>query len=225
MNQQNQLKDKKLGAGAYISLILILLFFSGILGKFDNWFQFFDFGVLSGKFGDIVETGANFQGSGGDGAKGGFLFALSLVPSVMFAIGAVSIAEQFGAMKAAEKLLSPILRPLLGIPGKAGLALITSFQSTDAGASMTKVLLDNGDITEDQASVFCAFQFSSDAIITNYFTTGAALFTLTKADGSTAVTVSMLIPFFIMIVLKFFGANLMRLYLLRKVNKKKAQAE
>ena len=34
--------------------------------------------------------------------------------------------------------MTPLLRPLMGIPGICGLALVASLQSTDTGASMTK---------------------------------------------------------------------------------------
>lgn len=34
--------------------------------------------------------------------------------------------------------MTPLLRPILGVPGITGLALITDLQSTDAGAALTK---------------------------------------------------------------------------------------
>ncbi|MGO0916400.1 hypothetical protein ACTPEM_25205, partial [Clostridioides difficile] len=42
----------------------------------------------------------------------------------------------------------PLLKPLLGLPGFAGLTLIASLQSTDAAASMTKELKDDGYIDD-----------------------------------------------------------------------------
>ena len=207
-------KDQdKLGPSAYISLVLIILFFSGIMGRFDNWLSFFDYSTLSGAFGEIGGTGANFQGAGGDGAKGGFMFAFSLIPGVMMAIGAVAVAEYYGAIRASQKLLTPLLRPLLGIPGSAGLAMITSLQSTDASATMTKVLKDDRELNEDQATVFSAWMFSSDATITNFFSSGAALWALTNIDGSPAIRISMMIPFVLQLLMKFFGANIVRFYL------------
>ena len=68
------------------------------------------------------------------------MFAFSLVPAVMFALGVVEIIDHLGGLRAAQKLLSPVLRPLMGIPGITGLAMVTSFQSTDAGAGMTRML-------------------------------------------------------------------------------------
>ena len=217
-------EHEKLGVGAYISLILIILFFSGIMGSLNNWLSFFDFTTLSGKFG-LIGAGkgaANFQGAGGDGAKQGFMFAFSLVPVVMLAMGSVAVAESFGAVKAAQRLLTPLLKLLLGIPGEAGLALITSLQSTDASASMTKALKDDGTITEDETTVFCTWQFSSDGIITNFLGTGAALWALVDANGNPAIRISMMIPFVLQLILKFFGANIVRFYLKAKKGSNKA---
>ncbi len=52
----------------------------------------------------------------------------------------ITIFDHFGALKACRQLLTPILRPLIGVPGSAGLALIASLQSTDGGAALTRQL-------------------------------------------------------------------------------------
>ena len=85
----------------------------------------------------------NFRGKGGSGAIDGFCFALTLIPTIMFSIGMVTVCEHYGALDAARKLLTPILRGLLGIPGSACLALIASLQSSDGGAAMTRQLKDD----------------------------------------------------------------------------------
>jgi len=46
----------------------------------------------------------------------------------------MKIVEYCGGLKAAQKLLTPILRPIIGIPGICYVALFSSLQSTDAGA-------------------------------------------------------------------------------------------
>ncbi len=219
-----KVEQKKVGIVAYLALIFAVVFFSGVFSKATNWLGVFDFTVLNGDFGKIVGEGGKaltFRGAGGYGARDGFVFALTLIPTVMFALAVVACVEYLGALDAARQLLTPILRPLLGIPGSAGLALIASLQSTDAGAGMTKALYDGGDITDDERSIFAAFQFSAGGTITNYFATGAALFALAAADGSMAITVPLIIPFVLMLVLKVFGANLMRIYL--KTKSKKTQ--
>lgn len=218
---QDRIQEKKPGIVAYLALLFALVFFSGIFAKATNWLGIFDFTILNGRFGSIATEAGNltFTGSGGVGARDGMLFGLSLLPSVMLAIGVVNVVEYLGALEAARYLLSPVLKPLLGIPGSAGLTLIASLQSTDAGGGMTRVLYDTGEINEDQRIVFSAFQFSAGGTITNFFATGAGLFALTNLDGSQAVQVPMLIPLIVMFVLKFFGANLVRFYLKAKSSK------
>lgn len=228
-----KLNEKKPGIVAYLALIFAIVFFSGVFSKATNWLAIFDFSVLNGKFGAIATKTANitFTGTGGSGARDGLLFGLSLLPSVMLAIGVVEVVEYLGALKAARYLLTPILKPVLGLPGTAGLTLIASLQSTDAGGGMTKVLYDNGEIDDDQRTVFAAFQFSAGATITNFFATGAGLFALSKIDGSQAVVIPMLVPLILIFVLKLFGANLVRFYLksvsknLKAKSKKEIKAE
>jgi len=118
--------------------------------------------------------------------------------------GREDLVEHLGGLNAAQKLLSPILRPLLGIPGIAGIALVSSLQSTDAGAGMTRVLYDTGEITEKEKLIFSAFQFTAGGTITNYLSSGSALFAF--------FTVPMSIPLVVLFVMKIFGANIMRLY-------------
>ncbi len=79
----------------------------------------FDFSVLNGSFGQL--PGANgattsFRGAGGTGAKDGFLFALELAPSVILSLGIISITDGLGGLRAAQQLMTPVLKPLLGIP-------------------------------------------------------------------------------------------------------------
>jgi nucleoside recognition membrane protein YjiH len=165
-----------------------------------------DFNNINGKFGVMKDAAKNtFYGAGGIGARDGFLFAISLFPGVMLALGIVEIVDHKGGLRAAEKLLSPILRPLLGIPGITGLALVTSLQSTDAGSGMTRLLKEAGQITEKEKSIFAAFQFSSGASITNYLTIGSALFAFIKLP--------IIVPLAVIFVMKIFGANLMRIYI------------
>ena len=84
---------------AYGVLFFAVLVFSGELAKLTGvfgWLKGFDFGVLNGKFGTMQKATANFQGIGGVGAQAGFLLALSLVPTVMFALGFIEVIEHYG---------------------------------------------------------------------------------------------------------------------------------
>lgn len=189
----------------YVALIFAIIFFSGLLTSQKGWITAFDFNTIAGSFGTMKDAAkATFTGQGGLGAREGFMFALTLFPTVIFALGMVEIVDHLGGLRAAEKLLSPILRPVLGIPGITGLAMIASFQSTDAGAGMTRLLREDNLISEKERSIFIAFQFSAGAPITNYLTAGAAVFSF--------ITVPIVLPLALMFVMKIVGANVMRFY-------------
>lgn len=222
----SEAENKKVGIVAYIMLVFAVVFFSGLC-KSNEWWGVFDFTTLDGNFGSLISkvaldgetadaltTGkSTFRGIGGSGAKDGFLFALYLVPSVMFALAVLNVVEHYGALDAARKLLTPLLRPLLGIPGESGLALIASFQSTDAGASMTRELYNEGKLTQKEVSVFSMYQFTAGAAITNFLGSGAVLFTLTNADNLPLVPTSIGLTLGVILVMKIVGANIFRLYL------------
>ena len=193
---------------SYVALIFAIVFFSGIFATSKAWYSVFDFTVLNGNFGKIAAaTGKalTFRGAGGSGCQDGFAFALSLLPAVIFALGVVNVVEGLGGLKAAQKLLSPLLRPILGIPGACGLGIIASFQSTDAGAGMIKAMYQEGIINEDERTIFAMFQLSGDGTITNYFSSGAALFGI--------MSVPIIVPFAVILIFKFVGANLIRMYI------------
>lgn len=232
--------EKTVRIVSFIALLFAMVFFSGVMGGKEwygfKWWGVFDFTTLNGMFGQIVSnvsintdnalqvTKSTLRGEGGRGAMEGFLFAFGLIPSVMFALAMINILEHYGALDAARKLLTPILRPLLGIPGSSALALIGSLQSTDVGASLTRQLSDSKQLNEDQRDVFAMFQFSAGATITNFFSSGAVLFTIMMADGITpAVPVSMGLCIVVMFIMKFFGANLLRI--LFKITDKKLPAD
>jgi nucleoside recognition membrane protein YjiH len=123
------------------------------------------------------------------------------------------VLEHYGALRAARQLLSPLLKPLMGLPGNSGLALIASLQSTDAGAAMTRQLKDEGHLNQRETDVFTMFQFSAGATIVNFFSSGAVLFTLLLSDGSLAVPTSIGLAVGVMFIFKIVGANLFRVYL------------
>ena len=108
-----------------------------------------------------------FIGEGGVSARAGFLFALGLAPTVMLALGVLEILEHYGAIRAAHKLMTPLLKPILGIPGLTGLAMITDLQSTDAGAAITKDLYDNNLVNRKELTIMTAWQYSGAGMINN----------------------------------------------------------
>ena len=151
-NKPDSQTKEKLSIVGVIMLIIAILVFSGIFSDAEGPLQVVDFSNLQGAFGKITE-GSNFKGSGGTSAKEGFLFALTLAPTVMVAMGLIQIFENYGALKAAERLLTPIMKPILGIPGQASLALVGSLSSSDAGSAMTRELYDAGKLTEDERDI------------------------------------------------------------------------
>jgi len=201
-------KEWKVSIGAYIALFAAILFFSGLFMNVDGfkWLTAFDFTTLGGTFGTMKDPAKNtFMGVGGISAKAGFLFALSLVPTVMLALGFLEIFTHYGAIRAAHKLLTPLLKPLLGLPGLTGLALITDLQSTDAGAALTKELYDENYITKKELVVMGSWQYSGAGLINNYFAIGSALFAF--------LTAPVIVPLLLMFVLKFVGAIFVRFVL------------
>ncbi len=212
------------GIAGYISLIVAVLFFSGLMVS-DSWWGILDFTVLNGSWGqlvskvtesggDIVTQTANFRGKDGSGAVDGFMFAMTLVPSTMLSVAMVNIFEHYGAIKAAGRLLTPVLRPIMGLPGYSALSIIASLQSTDAGAALTRMLKDGGELTEKEVTIFATFQMTAGAAIGNFLSSGIVIFTLTNADGSLAVPTTIGACLGVILLGKLFSANLMRFILI-----------
>lgn len=207
--------------GCYASLAFAIVFFSGLAAG--TVYNFCDFITLLGSAGKmvvsvtdtpdgIVTAMSNFRGRGGSGAIDGFMMALSMVvPGVMFAMGMITVFEHYGALRAARKLLTPVLRFLIGVPGAGTLALIACLQSTDGGAALTRQLKDNGSLTYEEVNNFAAFQMVSCAPITNFITYGAVLFGLTTATAEPAVPLSIGLGLTVLLISKLLAANVMRL--------------
>ncbi len=101
--------DRKVTIGSYIALAFAIVFFSGLMQS-NEWYGVFDFTTLNGSFGkvayDVSETADGIQaattslrGKGGSGARDGFIFALTLIPTVMFALGMINVLEHYGALR------------------------------------------------------------------------------------------------------------------------------
>lgn len=189
---------------SWLALIFLIVTFSGALMNAPAPWKAFDFQVLVGKFGQIV-PGITFQGKGGFGAQEGFLFSLILIPTLMLALGLIAVAESLGALNAAEKLFRPLLRPLLGISGMAGIAFVSSFTSSDAGAIMTRNLHEESHLSDDERTIFASYQYAGSAPVTNTVGLGAPLL------GISLLPVGAVIG--IIILVKIIGANAVRIYL------------
>lgn len=111
---------------SWVALVILILMVSGLFKNAEGPLKAIDFTNLTGAFGLISEE-KNFLGANGSGAKDGFLQALNIAPVVIFFCGIMDVCQEFGAMAASSKLFQPILKPLMGIPGSTGLALVGSF--------------------------------------------------------------------------------------------------
>lgn len=196
---------------SWLALFTLIILFSGIFQKAEGPLKALDLNNLIGQFGTIGE-GGTFAGKGGTGARDGFLFTLTLIPTVCLAVGLIDLVEHFGGLYAAAKLFTPLLRPLFGIPGTAGLAFVSSFSSSDIGAFMTKQLVDNGHMTDDERTIFVAYQYAGSAVILNTFGTQAALLPIVVLPAGPIIVA--------LWICKVIGANLVRLVI--KTRNKKA---
>lgn len=198
----------KFTAAGVIALILGILVFAGVFANIQGfeWLKAFDYNTLIGKFGTMKDPAkSTFVGAGGVSARAGFLFALSLIPSIMLAIGFVNILEHYGALSAAQKIMTPLFKPLMDVPGLVGLTLITDLQSTDAGAALTKELYDLDLIDKREETIIAAWQYSGAGMINNYFAIASALFGF--------IACPILVPLAIIFIMKFVGAAICRIAL------------
>ncbi|MBV7271439.1 hypothetical protein I6U48_00700 [Clostridium sp. PL3] len=209
-------ENKKVTLKGWISLAVLIIVFSGVFKDFNGPLKALDFENLCGNFG-LIAGKMNFRGQNGTGIREGFLFALTLIPSVMFAMGLINVAEATGAFKAAEKLFTPLLRPILGVPGSAGLAFVSSFTSSDVCAVLTKELAEEKLITDNERTIFVSFQYAASAVIMNTITCGAPLIPISK--------LSIGIILAIQIIVKIFGANIVRFVLYYTAKKNNGNSE
>lgn len=205
-------QKEKVGIGAWVALIVLIMVLSGYFRTMDNPLKILDFTNLCGNFGIIGETGMNFIGTGGSAARDGFMMGLNLIPAIMLFCGLLAVFESLGAFKASDILFRPILKPLMGIPGKCGVAFVSSFTGSDVAAVMTRDLYNEGSITDDERTVFVAYQYAGSACINNTITCGAPIL----AVSPVALGVVIVVEF----VCKLIGANVVRLIIKLKGNKK-----
>ena len=86
--------DYKVSWKGWLSLIILIISFSGIFAKDPGPLRALDFQVLTGEFGQVAK-GIIFTGKGGVGAREGFMFALTLFPTLMFALAASMSQNQW----------------------------------------------------------------------------------------------------------------------------------
>ena len=146
-------KENKVGIKGWIALFVLCVMFSGVLKNAEGPLAAFDFSNLVGAWGKIGDAGQNFIGKGGAGAREGMMQALSLIPAISFAVAIIDVVTQLGAIDAGVKLFTPLLRPLLGLPGDCGVAFVSTFTSSDVGSVMTRDLYNEGKLTEKERAI------------------------------------------------------------------------
>lgn len=204
-NSEEIVKKKKgPGVGGYIALALFLLIFSGVLQKIPA-LSVFDLQAMIGKFGIIKGAEGNFTGAGGVGASQGFMLCLSLLPIVMLSMGIVELVNYYGGQDAAAKLLNPLMKVLLGVPGSMAVSLVASLNFSDIGSNTTRAMFENGDITEEDRIKMIAFQFPSCALINNLLTLMGMCISVVSLSMSTYII--------ILLILKIICCAVMRLLL------------
>lgn len=197
----------------WVSLIFLICSLSGIFRESETVLAALDYSNLLGDFGSIVE-GVTFVGKGGVGVKAGFMAGFVLIPGVMFCTGLVSVAQSMGAIDAAGILFKPILKPIIGIPGTAGLAFVSSFTGSDIAAVLTKDLYDDGHISDDERTIFVAYQYAASAPVSNTINGGAPLLAISPLSFG--------IVFVIELICKIIGANIVR-FAIKLSNAKQAK--
>lgn len=207
-------RDDKPGVMGFVALILFILVFSGALQNIPV-LGVLDFNNMMGKFGVVKGAEGSFQGAGGIGAKEGFMVAFAQLPLVMLAMGIVALATEYRALLAAKVLFTPILRPLLGIPGVAGLTFVSNLNSSDGAAIMTLDLFQQGLITEDERTIFVGYQLPSSGMI---------VATVTLLAMAPQLVVSPMVIFGVLFVMKIVNGNFVRLALRLGVGSKKEKA-
>jgi nucleoside recognition membrane protein YjiH len=203
-------KEIKVTWKGWLSLAILILMISGVFKDSPTPLAALDFSNLTGTFGRIGDAG-NFLGRGGTGARDGFLMALNIAPIIILFCGILDVAQAYGALHASGIIFQPILKFLLGVPGIAGLAFVSSFTSVDVGAIMTKELYEENLLTDDERTIFISYQYAGSALITNLIAGGAVLLAI--------IPVSFGFMFVIHMIAKIIGANIVRLILKLTKNK------
>lgn len=189
-----------------LALAIALISFSGIFRNANGPWHILDFQTFVGAFGVIGNAGrAGIVGSGGFGIKEGFFQAINMAPNMIFSVAFLAVVEYYHGLRSAEKLLTPVLKPVAGIPGNAAGILITNWQSSDASAALTISLFSDGAIDAKERDITVAYCFVAAATFGVFFSTGSMLFPyIVISTGPLLLTI---------LVMKFVAANLMRLYL------------
>lgn len=198
-------------ATPYLGLIVLAICFASTGGEKNSQdlLDLLSFQSIMGSFGCLRLPGGSevcdVVLKNGSGAKAGFVYCLTLVPSIMITCGILEVLRFWRTDQAAQNLFSWLVRLLSGLPGKATVAMFISLQSSDAGALAVKELHTRGELTNEERDILAMWQFSSSGTFINIFSNGMALLPIIVTPVGYILLV--------IIAAKFLGANLMRLFL------------
>lgn len=201
-----QTKSKeKVGIAGYIWLIVAILFFSGAFRGAPGALKLLDLSTYLGSFGTIVEgASAGFVGEGGTGLNNLYATVLTIVPGIMFCVGLMEVVEYYGGLRAAGRLLSPILSPLMGVPGESALVLISNLQSSDTSVALIKAMLDNGNISKKQQAILLAYSLPGPALLGMMITYGVMLYPYLSCSSGVIILVVILMKVVVSEIMRFF---------------------
>lgn len=218
MENKFEKEKEKIGIGGYIWLIIATLFFSGLFRGAPGPLKLLDLSTYLGSFGTIVEgADPGFVGDGGSGMYYVFTIVLTIAPGIMFCIALMEAVEYYGGLRAAGKLLSPILRPVLGVPGEAVFVLISNLQSSDSSAALIKSLVDSNSIEEKHRKILLAYALPGPALLGMMITYGVMLYSYLPCSTGIIILV--------VILMKFAVAEIMRLFMSGKVKRAQIKKE
>lgn len=211
-NKEKQAENKeKIGIGAWLALIVLILVLSGAFRTAEVQSRCLTLPIWQARLDRSVTQVRTSSARAAPARRTASWQASTWIPAVMFFCGLLGVFEQLGAFKASDILFRPLLRPLLGIPGKCGIAFISSFTGSDVAAVMTRELYEDGEITDDERTIFVAYQYAGSACINNTITGGAPLVAICPVALGPCIV--------IMFVCKLIGANIVRLILRAKRGK------
>lgn len=209
MEKENKLHVKWY---SYVALILLICYLSGVFANVEGPLRALDYSNSLGQFGKLgnvmadetVKLAPNFKGIGGYGVRDGFMLILTIIPGIMLSFGVIELFMAYEGDKAASKLFSPILRPLFGLPGSAITAIVANFSSTDAGASVARTLVENGEITEKENVILNQFMFSAPGVLVNLFGVATPLVPFIPKPLSYALMVILLVKILEVIICRMY---------------------
>lgn len=215
----DELQKPKVRPIGYIALVLGIIMFSGVMTNNPTFLKFWDYSNLTGKFGALGESVKNIQGSGGSGARDGFMYAMTVWPSISLALALINVIEGMDGLKAGQRLLNPLLKPLLGIPGWCSLALVAGLTaSTDAGTVLTLDLVENDLVNERELSIFGCFNFVASGYIGSALTLAGTYVPYLNEYG-----IGLWLVLLVGVLGKFLAGNMMRLYITLTSRKNEAK--